>query len=127
MVFFVAVAVVVEQLPPFASKVTVYVAFVIVDNRLLSNDIYVPKEKLNGAQDGQKVIVEMTDWPEKAKNPFGRIIDVLGDAGENETEMHAILAEYGLPYSYPDELVAEAEKIDVTISKKEIDTRFGRE
>ena len=100
------------------------VAFVIVDNRLLSNDIYVPKEKLNGAKDGQKVIVEMTDWPEKAKNPFGRIIDVLGDAGENETEMHAILAEYGLPYSYPEDLVEEAEKIDANISKKEIDSRL---
>ncbi len=100
------------------------VSFVIVDNRLLSNDIYVPKEKLNGAKDGQKVIVEMTDWPENAKNPFGQILDVLGDAGENETEMHAILAEYGLPYSYPEDLVEEAEKIDVNISKKEIDSRL---
>ena len=100
------------------------VAFVIVDNRLLSNDIYIPREKINGAKDGQKVIVEMTDWPDNAKNPFGQIIDVLGDAGENETEMHAILAEYGLPYSYPEELVMEAEKIDVNISKKELDSRL---
>lgn len=99
------------------------VSFVVVDNRLLSNDIYIPHNKLNGAKDGQKVFVKMTDWPEKAKNPFGEVIDVLGEVGENNTEMHAILAEYGLPYSYPEELTALAEQIDTTISDDEIKHR----
>ena len=99
------------------------VAFVVVDNRLLSNDIYIPHSKLNGAKDGQKVFVRMTDWPEKAKNPFGEVIDVLGEVGENNTEMHAILAEYGLPYSYPEELTALAEQIDTTITDDEIKRR----
>ncbi|MEE1183152.1 MAG: RNB domain-containing ribonuclease, partial [Paludibacteraceae bacterium] len=99
------------------------VSFVVVDNRLLSNDIYIPHNKLNGAKDGQKVFVKMTDWPEKAKNPFGEVIDVLGEVGENNTEMHAILAEYGLPYSYPEELTALADQIDITISDEEIKRR----
>ena len=99
------------------------VAFVVVDNRLLSNDIYIPNSKLNGAKDGQKVFVRMTDWPEKAKNPFGEVIDVLGEVGENNTEMHAILAEYGLPYSYPEELTALAEQIDTTITDDELKRR----
>lgn len=99
------------------------VSFVVVDNRLLSNDIYIPHGKLNGAKDGQKVFVKMTDWPEKAKNPFGEVIDVLGEVGENNTEMHAILAEYGLPYSYPEELTALADQIDITISDEEIKRR----
>ncbi len=99
------------------------VSFVVVDNRLLSNDIYIPHGKLNDAKDGQKVFVKMTDWPEKAKNPFGEVIDVLGEVGENNTEMHAILAEYGLPYSYPEELTVLADQIDITISDEEIKRR----
>lgn len=99
------------------------VSFVVVDNRLLSNDIYIPHNKLNGAKDGQKVFVRMTDWPEKAKNPFGEVMDVLGEVGDNNTEMHAILAEYGLPYSYPEELTALAEQIDTQISDEEIKRR----
>lgn len=99
------------------------VSFVVVDNRLLSNDIYIPHNKLNGAKDGQKVFVRMTDWPEKAKNPFGEVMDVLGEVGDNNTEMHAILAEYGLPYSYPEELTALAEQIDTQISNEEIKRR----
>ena len=100
------------------------VAFVIVDNRILTNDIYVPSDKLHGATDGQKVIVKVVDWPDNARNPIGYIIDVLGDAGNNDTEMHAILAEYNLPYSYPEEISAEAEKIDITITEEEIAKRL---
>ncbi|MBO4370752.1 MAG: ribonuclease R [Paludibacteraceae bacterium] len=99
------------------------VAFVVVDNRILSNDIYVPMNKLGGAKDGQKVIVKMTDWPEKARNPFGEITDILGNVGENNTEMHAILAEYGLPYSYPEEIAQEAERIPMEIPAAEIKKR----
>lgn len=100
------------------------VAFVVVDNRILTNDIYVPSDKLKGATDGQKVIVKVVDWPDNARNPIGYIVDVLGDAGNNDTEMHAILAEYNLPYSYPEEISAEAEKIDITISEEEIARRL---
>lgn len=100
------------------------VAFVVIDNRIFSNDIFVPIDKLKGAKDGQKVIVRMVDWPARAKNPIGEIIDILGDAGDNNTEMHAILAEYGLPYSYPSDVADEAEKIDVEISAEEIARRL---
>lgn len=100
------------------------VAFVKVDNRILTNDIYIPLDKLKGATNGQKVIVKVVDWPDNARNPIGEIIDVLGDAGNNDTEMHAILAEFNLPYSYPDEIAAEAEKLDVSISKEEIAGRL---
>lgn len=99
------------------------VAFVVVDNRILTNDIYVPMDKLDGAKDGQKVFVKIVSWPSNVKNPIGEIIEVLGDAGANDTEMHAILVEYGLPFSYPEEVADYAEKIDVSISKEEIANR----
>lgn len=99
------------------------VAFVVVDNRILTNDIYVPMDKLEGAKDGQKVFVKIVSWPSNVKNPIGEIIEVLGDAGANDTEMHAILVEYGLPFSYPEEVADYAEKIDVSISKEEIANR----
>ncbi len=98
-------------------------AFVVVDNRVLNTDIYIPLDKLNGAKDAQKVLVKMTDWPSNVKSPFGEIIDVLGEIGENNTEMHAILAEFGLPYSYPQELEDEAKKIDAAITQEEISKR----
>jgi len=97
-------------------------AFFISESRKLASDIYIPIEKLNGAQNKQKVVVEITDWPERAKNPFGRVIDVLGDVGNNDTEMHAILSEFGLPYSYPEELEQEASKITAGI-ESEVDKR----
>ena len=99
------------------------VAFVIVDNRVLNTDIFIPMDKLNEAKDGQKVIVKMIDWPVNAKSPFGEITDVLGDVGENNTEMHAILAEFGLPYSYPTELEQMADRIDTGITPEEIAKR----
>lgn len=99
------------------------VAFVVVDNRILTNDIYVPMDKLDGAKDGQKVFVKIVSWPANVKNPIGEIIEVLGDAGSNDTEMHAILMEYGLPFSYPEDIAAYADTIDVSISKEEIASR----
>lgn len=98
--------------------------FVIVDNRILSNDIFIPLDKLNGAKDGQKVLVKMTDWPSNAKNPFGEIVDVFGDVGNNTAEMHAILAEFGLPYSYPPELEKLADEIDPNITNEEVGKRL---
>ena len=98
-------------------------AFLVTDNKLLANDIFIPKEKMKGAKDGQKVVVNVTSWPEKAKNPIGEVIDVLGDAGDNSTEMHAILAEFGLPYTYPEAVEKAAEKISEEISPEEIKKR----
>jgi len=69
-------------------------AFLLTDSKILANDIFIPNNKLRGAKDGQKVVVKITEWPEKANNPKGEIIDVLGYAGDNTTEMHAILAEF---------------------------------
>ena len=79
-------------------------AFLINDNKFLANDIFIPQDKLNGGKSGDKAVVRIIDWPEKAKNPIGEVIDVLGKSGENNTEIHAILAEFGLPYNYPEEI-----------------------
>jgi ribonuclease R len=98
-------------------------AFLLTDSKILANDIFIPRDKLNGAKDGQKVVVRITEWPEKANNPEGEIIDVLGNAGNNTTEMHAILAEFGLPYRYPEKVEKAAEKIPVEISPEEIRLR----
>ena len=98
-------------------------AFVKVDNRKIGTDIFVPLRSLNGAKDGQKVIVKITDWPATLKNPQGEIIDILGTPGDNNTEMHAILAEYDLPYSYPEEVEKAARQIPDTISEEEIASR----
>ena len=72
-------------------------AFLVTENRTLANDIFIPKEKLKGGKTGDKAIVKVVEWPDKAKNPIGQVIDILGRAGDNTTEMHAILAEFGLP------------------------------
>lgn len=86
-------------------------------------DIFIPADKLKGAEDGQKAIGKITEWPQKAKNPVGEIIEVLGNTGENDTEMHAILAEYDLPYRFPDKVLKAAEKIPLEISPEEIKNR----
>ncbi|MEG0602153.1 MAG: ribonuclease R [Mucinivorans sp.] len=98
-------------------------AFVVVDSRQMPLDIFVPFDNLNGAADGQKVVIEVVSWPMNSKNPVGKIIDVLGDSGDNNTEMHAILAEFGLPYHFPEELEDKAGAISETISSSEIKKR----
>lgn len=98
-------------------------AFLLTDNKILANYIFIPKEKLKGAKNGDKAIVQITSWPERAKNPYGEVIDILGTSGENNTEMHAILAEFGLPYSYPQTVEKAADKIDDTIYPDEIKRR----
>ena len=100
-------------------KVTKNYAFLLTETNTLANDIFIPKDKLKGAKDGDKAVVRITDWPEEAKNPFGEVIDVLGKAGDNTTEMHAILAEYGLPYTYPQSVEAAAEKIPAEITSED--------
>ena len=97
-------------------------AFVLTD-RSLATDIFIPKSGVKGAKDGQKVVVKITDWPEQAKCPTGKVVDILGNEGENDTEMHAILAEYGLPYTYPKQVERVADKIDAGITPEEIASR----
>lgn len=98
-------------------------AFLITENRTLANDIFIPKDKLKGGKTGDKAVVKITEWPEKAKNPIGQVIDILGVAGDNTTEMHAILAEFGLPYIYPKAVEEAADKIPAEISEEEIAKR----
>jgi ribonuclease R len=86
-------------------------------------DIFIPNEKLNGAKDGQKAIARIVEWPARAKNPFGEIIEVLGDVGNNNTEMHAILAEFDLPLRFPENVLKAAEKIPDQIPQEEIARR----
>ena len=98
-------------------------SFLVPDDSRMSVDIFISNEKLNGAKDGEKVIAKITEWPKERKNPFGKVVEVLGMPGENETEMHAILAEFGLPYQFPARVEKEANKIDLTISVDEIKKR----
>ena len=91
-------------------------AFVLTEDRTLSNDIFIPKGQLKGGKSGDKVIAKIVEWPEGSKNPIGKIVEVLGQAGNNETEMHAILAEFGLPYTYPKAAEDAASHIDATIT-----------
>ena len=104
-------------------EVTRNYAFLLTENRTLANDIFIPKDKLKGGKTGDKAVVKITEWPDKAKNPIGQVVDILGRAGENNTEMHAILAEFGLPYSYPENVEAAADKIPDEIPAEEIARR----
>lgn len=105
------------------AKVSERFAFVIPDDRKMLHDIFVPLSDLNGAKNGQKVLVRLTDWPEGAKNPLGTIVNILGNQGENDTEMNAILAQYGFPLSFPDEVEKEANAIPETVTQDEIANR----
>ena len=98
-------------------------AFLVTENRTLANDIFIPKDKLKGGKTGDKAVVKVTEWPDKAKNPIGQVLDILGKAGDNTTEMHAILAEFGLPYVYPQSVEKAADKIPAEISAEEIARR----
>ena len=104
-------------------EVQKHFAFLVMDSKFLSNDIFIPKEELNGAKNGDKVLVEITEWPVKANNPVGKVIDVLGQPGHNDTEMHAILAQYNLPYDYPEKVEKFADMIPEEIDKAEIARR----
>ena len=110
---------------PFVGTLDVQhsVAFLSVPTGILQSDIVIPVEKLKGATNGQKVVVKVTDWPQEARNPIGEVIDVLGKEGDNNTEMHAILAEFGLPYKYPEKVEAAANQLDTGITPEEIAQR----
>ncbi|MFD1062610.1 ribonuclease R [Winogradskyella litorisediminis] len=98
-------------------------AFVVPDSNKMYKDIFVPINKINKAEDGDKVLVELSDWPEKADSPYGKVIKVLGKPGEHSTEIHAILAEYGLPLEFPHEVEEYANNIDISIKDDEIKKR----
>jgi len=104
-------------------EVSQYYAYLIVDSKTFSNDIFIPRDKLKNGKSGDKAVVKITEWPEKAKNPVGEVIDVLGSVGNNQAEMHAILVEFGLPYKYPDAVEKAARKIPSKITKEDVAER----
>ena len=97
-------------------KIDRRLAYLLTDSKFLATDIYIPRNKLKGGKNGDKAIVRITNWPEEAKNPQGEVVDILGETGKNDTEMHAILAEFGLPYRYPEAVEKAADKIDAGIT-----------
>lgn len=97
--------------------------FVSMQDPKMYTDIFVPKKSNLGAEDGVMVLVELEDWPEKADSPIGRVKEILGIPGEHETEMHAILAQYGLPYEFPKEVEKFADQLDTSIQAAEIKKR----
>lgn len=98
-------------------------AFVVPVGKIMPYDVFIPKGAMSKAKDGQKVIVRITDWPLHTKSPVGEVVEVLGDPGVHEVEMHAILAEFDLPYGFPKELDAYAAKISDKIAPKDIEQR----
>ncbi|WP_299223524.1 ribonuclease R [uncultured Psychroserpens sp.] len=98
-------------------------AFVIPDGNKMYTDIFVPINKINKAEEGDKVLVTLEDWPEKADSPNGKVLKVLGKPGEHNTEIHSILAEYGLPYEFPHNVENYANTLDTSITKEEISKR----
>ncbi len=105
----------IEVLPGFA--------FLIPDNKNMPFDLFIPLSKLNGAKQGQKAVAKVIEWDSKSKNPVAEVINVLGDPGLHETEIHAILAEFELPYHFTEEVVKDAEAIPAEITEKDIRSR----
>ena len=98
-------------------------SFMSPDNSRVGTDFYISKDKLNGANDGDKVIVKLIDWPQRAKSPFGEVIKIIGKSGEHHTEIHAILAEFGLPYEFPKAVEDYVDSLPEKISSDEISKR----
>ncbi len=104
-------------------KVSKTFAFLVTDSKYLACDIFIPKNKIKGGETGDKAIVRIVEWNDDDKNPSGEVVDILGRTGENNSEMNAILAEYGLPYVYPKNVEAAADKIDAGITPEVIAQR----
>ena len=99
-------------------------AFLVTEGNIFVHDVLIPKKKLKGGKTGDKAVVKITQWPSKdSKNIVGEVVDILGKEGDNNVEMHAILAQYGLPYKYPKAVEDAAEKIDPGITPQEISRR----
>lgn len=105
-------------------QVEKHYAFLSTDSKFLANDILIPRTKLKGGKDGDKAVARITSWPEGKKNPIGEIVDILGKTGENNAEIHAILAEYGLPYRYPESVEKAAAKIEAGITDEVVASRL---
>ena len=104
-------------------KVSKDYAYLLTEDRTLATDIFIPKNYLKKGKSGDKAVVRVVEWPEGTKNPIGKVVDILGRTGENNTEMHAILAEYGLPYTYPKNVEEIADRIPKEIPEHEIERR----
>ena len=98
--------------------------FVIADEKKFNQDIYIPKKYFSGAKDGDKVVVQITVWPQAGRKPEGKIIEVLGPKGEKEVEILSIIRAHGLPEEFPKKVLEEAQKVAVPISQEEIDRRL---
>lgn len=105
-------------------QVDKHFAYLLTDSKFLSTDIFIPKAKLKGGKSGDKAVVRITEWKDDFKNPTGEVIDILGKTGENNTEIHAILAEFGLPYKYPSSVEKAADKIGAGITDDVIAQRI---
>lgn len=97
--------------------------FLVTESRSLATDIFIPKDKLGGGKNGDKAVVKIIEWPSDSKSPIGKVVDILGKQGENNAEMHAILAQYGLPYTYPERVEKAAEALSPDIRSEEIARR----
>ncbi|HOY30460.1 MAG TPA: ribonuclease R, partial [Bacteroidales bacterium] len=104
-------------------QVTRYYSFLVPDNQSIPVDIYIPNDKIKGAQNGDKVVVKIADWPENSKNPFGEVVQVIGKPGDNNVEMQSIIAEFGFPLSFPEQVERDAANINIKISPDEIKKR----
>lgn len=105
-------------------QVDKHFAYLLTDSKFLATDIFIPKSKLKGGETGDKAIVKITEWKEDQKNPRGEVVDILGKTGENTAEIHAILAEFGLPYKYPEAVEKAADKIKPGITDEEVAKRI---
>ncbi len=112
-----------EQVFTGTLQVKKYFAHLVVDSKFLATDIFIPLDKLEGGQTGDKVVARIIEWPQDANSPIGEVVDVLGRAGENNAEIHAILAEFGLPYKYPENVERAANRLEPGITDEEVARR----
>ena len=104
-------------------RVEKHYALLLTESRVMPCDIFIPKEHLKGGRNGDKAVVKLLDWPLENRNPIGKVIDILGKNGENNAEMNAILAEFGLPYVYPVAVEEAANKLPAQITAEEVASR----
>ncbi len=104
-------------------RVEKYYALLLTESRVMPHDIFIPREHLKGGKSGDKAVVKLIDWPMEQRNPIGKVVDILGKEGDNDTEMNAILVEFGLPYTYPEAVEQAAKKLSEDITPDEIAKR----
>lgn len=105
-------------------KVDKHFAYLLTDSKYLASDIFIPKSKLKGGETGDKAVVRITEWTDDTKNPKGEVVDILGKKGENDAEINAIMAEFGLPYIYPESVDKAAKRIDAGITPEVVAQRL---